>query len=906
MFELRPYQTQAVRDVLAAWETSPSLLGVAATGAGKTVIFLALAKELTERDPSARVLILAHREELLDQPVERAALFGPEFAAHLGIVAAERDQYDARVVVASVQTVRQTKRLERILSAGVITHVITDEAHHATATSYRTVYEALRAANTELRHLGVTATPKRTDHEGLVAIFGSVVFKYGIKELVGLGYLVPFKALAVETGISLQGVHVDAGDYRVSDLRKVFELDNCFELVAETHLRYAPGRRGLAFTASVAGAYRLAEVLSEAGISAAAADGTTPKEERREILRRFRAGELDILVNCGLWTEGLDVPEVSVIHQVRPTKSDLVYCLDSDTEVLTPTGFQGMSNVDTIESVAAMDPTTGSIEWTSVTGRIVRPVYSGERMVSVQGPSIDIRVTENHQMLMRHRRSPNHSWRFMEAGTLAARKSEYDIPVAGVQSSVGVPLTDDELRVIGWYVTDGTRNRKNNQITLSQSVDSLYNTDIRSCLNGAGISFVETVIARTEKDFANARPLIRYTLHRGRHGRGPRSTVGVNKLEPYLDKNLSPLLDDVSPRQLSVLLEAIHLGDGSKHNGQSWTRRSYHIGKGNRVFAERLQSLCVRRGFRCNVSTLTKQHKNPLYFIHIGPAAVRRVGGSSYTDRQTLAIGDPALGENVWCVENQLGTLVIRRHGKVSIVGNCQMAGRGLRPVPGKSELLILDYVPLESRDVVMAGDLLGKPREQKKVEKAAEKAGVILEAFSFTGEGTGIDGDPDEIVMRELNYLTLSPFAWFHNDGLSTLGCGEGRDRIDRTLALALNRTTGRYGLVVIERVRGAEARIRTLGTSEDFSALAEQGAGYADEYGSAVLAQREKAWRRQSLTEKQLALLRRLLPGKNGELSSLSRGDASKLITHQLALATLDRARAQQAARRATSDPA
>lgn len=328
MFQLRDYQQGAIKAVKAAWtQDHPDTLVVLATGGGKTAVFLSLLHETLK--PGQRALIIAHTKELVEQPRDRLISYYPEWDGKVGVVMAENDQCDAQITVATVQTLANEKRLARLLAAGPMDYLIIDEAHHAVADTYVTLYTRLKDANPALKHLGVTATPLRTDGAGLRAVYKHVAFKAGIRELVQAGWLVPPRWLAIQTGISLAGVatvYSDGGkDFSKKQLADVYETANCFELVVESHRKYADGRRALAFTTSVKGAYDLADEFNRQGIPAAAADGTTPKAERTNILNAFRKGEITVLCNMNLFTEGLDVPEVSCIHQVRPTKSDLVY-----------------------------------------------------------------------------------------------------------------------------------------------------------------------------------------------------------------------------------------------------------------------------------------------------------------------------------------------------------------------------------------------------------------------------------------------------------------------------------------------------------------------------------------------------------------------------------------------------
>jgi len=323
---LRPYQQEAVDSVERDWASGfRSVLGTAATAAGKTIMFLSLLTRVLAGSDK-RGLILAHRKELVEQPIDRLDTFYADWSMKAGIVMAEQDDCDKQITCATVQTLGSQVRLDRLLRNGPIDYLITDEAHHSCADTYLALFERLRAANPEMYHLGLTATPQRADERGLAEVYEKESFHFGIKELVSDGWLVPPRWLAIKTGISLAGVKTGSnGDFNGKQLADVFEVDNCFDLVVEAHQQYAAERQALAFVQSVAGAYRLAEKFREAGISAEAADGTTRKSLRADILSKFRAGKTQVLVNVGLYTEGLDVPRVSCIHQVRPTQSDGLY-----------------------------------------------------------------------------------------------------------------------------------------------------------------------------------------------------------------------------------------------------------------------------------------------------------------------------------------------------------------------------------------------------------------------------------------------------------------------------------------------------------------------------------------------------------------------------------------------------
>lgn len=325
---LRPYQRQTIDAVKADWNDGlTDVMVTMATGGGKTVVFLATLDESLQ--PGQRALILAHRKELIDQPYERIAAMFPQRKPRTGIVMAERNDAHAQIVIATVQTLGSEKRLGQLLANGPIDYLVIDEAHHATADAYVNLVKALKAVNPDLRHLGVTATPLRADRQGMRKVYQKESAHFGIKELVKAGYLAPPRWLAIQTGISLAEVRSNGSggdrDFNQGQLASVFETSNCFDLVVETHKKYASDRPSIAFVASVAGAHNLAKTFRAAGISAAAADGTTAKSDRQRLLADFRSGQYQVLCNVALWTEGLDLPELSCVHQVRPTQSDGLY-----------------------------------------------------------------------------------------------------------------------------------------------------------------------------------------------------------------------------------------------------------------------------------------------------------------------------------------------------------------------------------------------------------------------------------------------------------------------------------------------------------------------------------------------------------------------------------------------------
>lgn len=331
MIQWRPYQTEIIDNVFADWQRFNSLLVVAATGAGKTQVLWGVADRFLAENPGARAMVLAHRKELIDQPLARLEKFWPQRAMSAGIVMGNSNECHRQIVIATVQTVghKNGKRVGEVLSYGKIDLLITDEAHHVSAASYQQVIATLKAANPGLKHLGVTATPERGDKKSLNETYQHESSNVGVVRLIEEGFLCQPKVHGVKTSIDLSwvSVHGSGGnrDYNNQQLVAAVETSDCFKLVVKTHVEKCGNRPTIAFVPSVAGAYKLAEMLRAEGIAAVAADGTTDKGERDAILADFKHGRHTCLINVALWTEGLDLPNLECCHLVRPTKSDALY-----------------------------------------------------------------------------------------------------------------------------------------------------------------------------------------------------------------------------------------------------------------------------------------------------------------------------------------------------------------------------------------------------------------------------------------------------------------------------------------------------------------------------------------------------------------------------------------------------
>ena len=303
----RDYQADKAVDIVRELRVHRSTLAVMATGLGKTVLFCVLAKLWP-----GRVLILAHRKELIQQAWGKVTELTGE---RVGIEKAHEHSYGARIVVGSVQTLKEHRL--RGISAPPFDLIIVDEAHHCTAKSYRKILAAFPAAKV----LGVTATPKRGDNKAMGRVFDShageaLDMLWGIEN----GWLTPLRVHSIETEIDFGKIKVTDGEFDQGDLDDA--IASCAAQIATTAIELAGTRRMVAFAPGVKTAHVTAEEMNrqEPG-SARSIDGKTPDEERSAILRGHKGGKFARLCNMLVLTEGYDDPELQAILNALPCKS---------------------------------------------------------------------------------------------------------------------------------------------------------------------------------------------------------------------------------------------------------------------------------------------------------------------------------------------------------------------------------------------------------------------------------------------------------------------------------------------------------------------------------------------------------------------------------------------------------
>ncbi len=313
--ELRPYQQEAREAVEQDWERGiKRTLLVLPTGCGKTIVFAKIVEDCVRE--GRRVLILAHRAELLEQAADKLSR---STGLKCAVEKAEESCLGSwfRVVVGSVQSMQRPKRLEQF-ETDYFDTIVVDEAHHCISDGYQTVLQHFSEADV----LGVTATPDRGDMKNLGTYFENLAYEYTLPKAIKDGYLVPIKALTIPLKIDMSGVEVQSGDFKAGDIGTV--LDPYLQSIADEMMKYCMGRKTVVFLPLVKTSQKFCQILNEKGFAAAEVNGNS--QDREEILSDYENGKYNVLCNSMLLTEGWDCPEVDCVIVLRPTKVRSLYC----------------------------------------------------------------------------------------------------------------------------------------------------------------------------------------------------------------------------------------------------------------------------------------------------------------------------------------------------------------------------------------------------------------------------------------------------------------------------------------------------------------------------------------------------------------------------------------------------
>lgn len=343
---LRPRQKAFVERSVSALNARRNTLGVAPTGAGKTIMLSAVTGE-SIKDTDAKVCILAHRDELTVQNREKFERVVPNVGT--SVVDAYEKSWGGQVTFAMVPTLARSSNLDGMPRLDLL---VIDEAHHAVAASYRRIIDRVRDANPEARVFGVTATPNRGDRKGLREVFDNVADQISLGELIASGHLVPPRTFVIDVGVQdeLKSVRKTSSDFDMSEVANIMDRAPVTEEVIRHWKEKAGDRQTVIFCSTVEHAAHVRDAFQAAGISAALIHGEMPSETRKSVLADYAGGKIRVIVNVAVLTEGWDHPPTSCVVLLRPSsyKSTMIQMVGRGLRTVDPEEFPGVVKTDCI------------------------------------------------------------------------------------------------------------------------------------------------------------------------------------------------------------------------------------------------------------------------------------------------------------------------------------------------------------------------------------------------------------------------------------------------------------------------------------------------------------------------------------------------------------------------------
>lgn len=343
---LRPRQKLFVERCVAALDTHANTLGVAPTGAGKTIMLSAVAGKMIG-DSGARAAVLAHRDELTAQNREKFARVNP--AITTSVVDASGKSWGGRVTFAMVPTLSRSTNLNAMPALDLL---VIDEAHHVTADSYRRIIDQALKRNPSCRVFGVTATPNRGDRKGLREVFSNVSDQIRIGEMIRSGHLVPPRTFVIDVGVrdELARVRKTASDFDMSEVERIMNRTPVTDAVIRNWREKAADRQTVVFCSTVDHARGVTDAFNAAGIAAALVHGEMGDAERKTALSAYAAGDIQVVVNVAVLTEGWDHPPTSCVVLLRPSsyKSTMIQMVGRGLRTVDPNEHPGIVKTDCV------------------------------------------------------------------------------------------------------------------------------------------------------------------------------------------------------------------------------------------------------------------------------------------------------------------------------------------------------------------------------------------------------------------------------------------------------------------------------------------------------------------------------------------------------------------------------
>ena len=322
---LRPYQAEMKLKVYSLWDMMDNVMLQMPTGTGKTIVFTSIVKDIrkwcVQHSPESKILIVAHRKELIDQASRKLRTI-----AHGIIQSGKSQRLDLPIQVASIQTFVSRRNYDTMLQLR-FDFIIIDEAHHTMAPGYQKLWDMFPHS----KKLGVTATPWRMSHSGFTSLFGDIVLSKSIEWFVNNEYLSNYDYISIKKDSDIQHA-VNAidkygvdGDYSDAELSSKFDCGKIRAKLYQSYEKFVKGKKGIIYAIDRRHASNICELYAVHGVKICMIDGTTPAEERNRLIDEFRAGTIQVIVNVNIFSEGFDCPDIEFIQLARPTKSLSLY-----------------------------------------------------------------------------------------------------------------------------------------------------------------------------------------------------------------------------------------------------------------------------------------------------------------------------------------------------------------------------------------------------------------------------------------------------------------------------------------------------------------------------------------------------------------------------------------------------
>lgn len=784
MFIPRDYQHKAHDCIYEEWKGNTSTLLVAPTGVGKTCIFAMVAQTAQP----GRVMVLASRRELIYQACDKITkITGLECGVEMADSYASDGLFGrTQVVVSTVQTQCSDSGGRRRMGRHdpkEFSVLILDEAHEAVSPSFMDVINYYKTNNPNIKIMGCTATPDRSSEESLGQVFETVAFDYEILDAIHDGWLVPIEQQFVNiSGLDFSAVKTTAGDLNGADLAAVMEAEKNMQGVAGATIDIVGDKRTLVFTASVKQAEMLAAIFNRHRNGMADwVCGATNKDKRKTMLSQYNDGKIQVMVNCNC------------------------LCLDHETEILTDTGWVGMDSISHDYRVANWD--NGRVFFQAPKEVIKRDRLPGEQMVILETKNRSIRVTSNHRIL--HKAVHQGSYKVATAAEMVKKKAQ--LPISGMappepmtapyakRSKAGFlrklsvnsymlrkggmsaidaheeawrrierrdklqyknphELTAEECELIGFWIGDGSVTKiKSGGVSYTMCQWDVCPNIIKRVDHLLKVCGIDCLKKR--KETKNGSWVIEWAMSRGT-GFGPQARRGVFHLEPYLNKSGSELWFGFNCEQFDAFVRGYWMADGCDHLDNIRTPKNIRICGARPELFSTIQAIACVRGYR--VSLLKRSNRGFwIWFLSMTKKSAHAM--TKYT--MQFEVGWKP--EKVWCVTTEAGTIITRRRGTVTVLGNsqgfdspgvevvvqarptksrslyAQQCGRATRPLPGvvdgpptsdlrkaaiaaskKPSCLIVDFVGNSGRHKLMtSADILGGKVSDDAIARAIIKA---------------------------------------------------------------------------------------------------------------------------------------------------------------------------------------